>query len=151
MNNEEKNYEYHHGHEHHQGHSCTNDHENEHHYDKNGNDGILLTHHNGAIILSLSRELPLNFDKSEKILQNKMEELSAWVNKQGGLVGHIKAYVTQKSKSAMISTTGNGCNIIPAESDSTLLDLTVIVFMVDEHQMCHRINEMLEHMEHYFK
>lgn len=61
------------------------------------------------------------------------------LDNHNGIVGHIKAYLTSKKKSAMISTTGDGCNVIEYDTDFTLADVTVIVLGVDEQELCHEI------------
>lgn len=121
----------------HQGH-----HHHTHQY-KNKRAGILVSHHEEATVFTVTREFPLSYNEALKIIPSKLDELSTWVDRNGGLVGHIKGSLTDTSHYAMLSTTGAPCSVIETTAPTVKLGLTCIVFMVDEEKMCEKIAQSL--------
>jgi hypothetical protein len=79
------------------------------HSDTNGE--LQLTEHEGALVASLARDVAGSFDDIETVLAECLARLAAWVSESGGVVGHIKASLTDGSTSATLSTTGGGVSI----------------------------------------
>lgn len=134
---------HHHEHSHepeHCGHGHPHNHS--HHEDEKEIYGVHISHHEGASIFSLRQELAFPYEETLACIQLKLEELSAWVEAQGGLVGHIKGLLTDEPRSAMLSTTGASCHIIKASEPVVRFELACIVFSTDEEAMCRKLRQL---------
>lgn len=105
----------HHHHEH--GEECTcgchdhdhhHDHEHEHHHhDHEHNEapkqGVTMSRHDDAIIGTVVINIKGDYESGVNTLKRCMNEVARWVEDEGGLVGHIKAFVREEVRSCMIS------------------------------------------------
>lgn len=115
------------------------------HHEKKEAAGIFISHHEGATVFTVTRGYPLSYEEMLAIIPERLQQLSAWVEENGGFVGHIKGSVTDVSRCAMLSTTGGACSIKETTSPSVKLRLTCIIFMftIDEEKMCSKIDQTL--------
>lgn len=105
--------------------------------------GIHISYHGEAVIFSAVREFSISYEEVQSAVKNALAELAAWVEENGWLVGHIKGYVTDEPRSAMVSSAGNGCSVIESTQPAVKLELACIVFLADERRMCEKISQML--------
>lgn len=109
--------------------------------------GIRISYHEEAMIFSVEKEFSILYEKIQPVIRKKLEEFSVWVNENGWLVGHIKGYVTDEPRSAMVSVTENDCSVIESTDSVVKLELTSIIFLADEKKICGKINQMIEEIE----
>lgn len=120
------------------------DHEHHHHqHPKLDHGDLAITHHENAIIISAEREISGDYLLIKDTLALGLKELADWVESQDGLVGHIKGHLTEKAKSAMLSTTGDGVQIKEAHHPVVILNLAVIVFVADEASLANQVLTMI--------
>lgn len=106
--------------------------------------GVKVSRHEDALIFNISKEYQLPYQELLTIIAQKLEDLSAWVDENGGLVGHIKGYITDETHSAMVSVTESCCHITRNTNALVKFSLTCIVFGVDKEKMCHKIAQILQ-------
>jgi hypothetical protein len=128
-------------------HAAHKDHKyHERQHPKLGHNDLSITHHENAIIVSAEREISGEYQQIKDALALGLKELADWVESQNGLVGHIKAHLTEKGKSAMLSTTGDEVQVKEAHHPAVILNLAVIVFVVDEAGLANQVSAMLENL-----
>jgi len=120
--------------------ACGHDHQ----HPKLGHNNISITHHENAVIVSAEREISGDFTQTKETLTLGLKELADWVDNQNGLVGHIKAHLAEKGKSAMLSTTGDEVQVKEIHHPTVILNLAVIVFVADEDGLANHISAMIE-------
>ncbi|MCI9357859.1 MAG: hypothetical protein HFH59_10020 [Lachnospiraceae bacterium] len=130
------------GHEH----CCSHDHGHVHEGEKELL-GIHISYHGEAVIFSAVREFPILYEKVQTAVKKALKELAVWVDKNGWLAGHIKGYVTDEPRSAMVSAVGNECSVIESIHPVVKLELACIVLFADEGKMCEKINQILKDIE----
>ena len=144
--------EHHKSHDHHAKESCACGHDHDahkdhqHHHDKPGQTDIAITHHENALIVSVEREISGDYNHVKETLALGLEELANWVEDQNGLVGHIKAHLSEKGSSAMLSTTGDAVQIKETSNPGILINLAVIVFVENEAGLTDQVDRLLKRL-----
>ncbi|MBU4440692.1 MAG: hypothetical protein L6276_02520 [Acetobacterium sp.] len=135
--------------------ACGHDHDDhkdhdhhEHQHPKLGHNDISITHHENAVIVSAEREISGDYAQVKETLALGLKELADWVDNQNGLVGHIKAHLSAKGNSAMLSTTGDAVQIKETEGTGILINLAVIVFVENETGLADQVTQLLKKTEH---
>lgn len=136
---------HHHGHhdhsehEKHDGYHNLLKHQDHHEHDANcgcateaDHSEITVTRHEGAIICSVERVIAKEYAVVRDALEKEMKILAEWVEDQGGIVGHIKAFLTENAWSSMLSTTGGDVQIKENRTPKVTVNMAVIVFVKDE-------------------
>lgn len=116
----------------------------QHQHPELGHNDLSITHHENAIIVSAEREISGDYQLIKDALALGLKELANWVESQNGLVGHIKAHLTEKGKSTMLSTTGDTVQVKEAHHPAVILNLAVIVFIADEAALANQVSVMIE-------
>lgn len=129
-------------HEHH----CGHDHGHVHEREKELL-GIHISYHEEAVIFSTVREFSMSYEKVQAAVKKALAELAVWVEENGWLAGHIKGYVTDEPRSAMVSAVGKECSVIESTQPAVKLELSCIVFFADEERMCEKISQILKKLE----
>lgn len=142
----------HHEHQNHHSHQeesyiCGHDHDkheiHEHLRPKTNLGDLSITHHENAIIISAEREISGEYLPIKEAIAVGLNGLADWVESQNGLVGHIKTHLTEKGKSAILSTTGDGVQVNEVYHPKVILNLAVIVFAVDEADLANQVLTIL--------
>ncbi len=126
--------EHEHGHHH--------EHEHEHHHDHDA--PIEITTHENAVIGTVRIRIPGSYDTALEDLRTRMDQTAREVEESGGMVGHIKAFAREETRTAMVSIPEPGDIQTKEGSDPGLhCEIANIVFGIDE--------ETLEHIleKHY--
>ncbi|MFZ7133149.1 MAG: hypothetical protein ACOWWR_12385 [Eubacteriales bacterium] len=66
---------------------------------------IKIVLHEGAISVSFTRETQLSEEVISEILSESMLHLCIWIKESGGIIGHIKAAITDSNGTKMFSIT----------------------------------------------
>lgn len=122
------------------------DHKNHDHHTKLGDNNISITHHENAVIVSAEQEIPGDYAQAKEVLALGLKKLADWVENQNGLVGHIKAHLSAKGNSAMLSTTGDAVQIKETDSTGVLINLAVIVFVENEAGLADQVARLLDRL-----
>lgn len=102
-----------HEHEHHDHEHEHHPHEHEYHHHEHEHShetkmGIEITAHESAWIGTVRCRIPGNYAAALDTLQEWMEEEASDIEAAGGLIGHIKAFARENSRSCMLSLTECG-------------------------------------------
>ena len=124
----------HNGHAHHE-HVC------DEHCHHDGEITIML--HDEAIVGTVSIHLHLAFGPVKSITQDIIRELSLWTEASGGIVGHIKAFISADEESCSLSLTESDVNTVN-EGYHISLNINAILFGVSEHQLHDKLAELIE-------
>ncbi|KNZ40223.1 hypothetical protein [Acetobacterium bakii] len=119
-------------------------HENQH--EKYIPEELSITHHENAVIVSAEREISGDYTRIKEALSIGLKSLAGWVENQNGLVGHIKAHLSEKGGSAMLSTTGDEVQIRETANPGVLINLAVIVFVENEVGLTDQVSKMLKQL-----
>ena len=136
----------HHDHEHHHEHAHHHEHEHGHHHEHDHDHGspIEITTHENAVIGTVRIRIPGSYDTALEDLRTRMDQTAREVEESGGMVGHIKAFAREETRTAMVSIPEPGDIQTKEGSDPGLhCEIANIVFGIDE--------ETLEHIleKHY--
>jgi hypothetical protein len=82
-----------------------------------------------------------------KAVENALNELASWVDAHNGVIGHIKASVSENGRSSTISNTGDGVATREFAGDLTTISMASIVFSVPEHEYCEKFEEVVESLK----
>ncbi len=114
--------------------------EHEHHHHSHDDNcccekcrGISISDHEGALICTLEGYIPAsNIEDAKERISCAMKQLASRIVEAGGIIGHIKAIVSEEGRGYQISVTDDEAiaRILPPSSYSG--DCAVIVFAVEE-------------------
>lgn len=144
---ENKHIHNHHEHDHHD-----HDHEHEHHHDHDhcshdhNHEDIESHTHDESIIVSGKREIPGELETVKEKLTKELESLGEWIENQGGIIGHIKAYANGGGKGYMLSNTYGEVQCKETLKSDVHVNIAVIVFKVDIEELECRVAEIFERL-----
>ena len=122
---------YGHEHEYHHEHHHDHEHDHEHHHDHEG--PIEITTHEEALIGTVRIRIPGSYEAALEDLKTRMAQTADEVEAAGGMVGHIKAFTREETRTAMISIPEPGDVQVKEGSDPGLhCEIANIVFGIDE-------------------
>lgn len=133
---------HHHDHEHH--------HDQHHHHDHGEHccceacSGISISFHEGALIGTLTGHISADsIDAAKELLSSAMTALAARINDAGGVIGHIKAIVSEEGRGYQISVTEEEAEVRSLSPSAYHADCTAIVFAVEEDDLWTYMNETI--------
>lgn len=91
-----------------------------------------VTYHEGSTIFSYDCETDQTLEQLREPLTRLMEALRDEVDRQEGIIGHIKAFVEDSGASVSLSCTSDEVYETVGKQRSTVLHFAAIVFAVDE-------------------
>lgn len=98
--------------------------------------GIVITSHEGALIGTLTGRIAADSVLSAKErLCAAMAELAALINRDGGVVGHIKAIVCEEGRGYQISVTDGDAEVRSLPPSAYRADCAAIVFAIEENAL----------------
>lgn len=120
----EHNQEHHDCCEHDHGHHDCCEHGHDHH-------GIESHTHEGAAVVSGNVEITGDIEQIKEWLQIELENLALWIEEQGGIIGHIKAYIEGGGYGTMLSTTGRDVQCKTIANTAVQVNVASIVYGVN--------------------
>ena len=115
------------------------EHEHHHHHDHDEDccceacSGIGISSHEGALIGTLTGHIAAeSVDAAKELLSSEMTELAVRINASGGVIGHIKAIVSEEGRGYQISVTEEDAVVRTLLPSAYRADCTAIVFAVEE-------------------
>ena len=95
--------------------------------------GIHVSFHEGALIGTLAGHVHADsVDAAKEQLASAMTALAARINGSGGVIGHIKAIVSEEGRGWQISVTEEEAMARSLSPSAIHADCTVIVFAIEE-------------------
>jgi uncharacterized protein with ACT and thioredoxin-like domain len=91
-------------------------------------------------------EIPLPYAEALSVAEGKMRRIAEGVTEKGGVIGHIKSFITAQGERCMISITDieQDPHRTLLAGDSASCELVVIVFLVEEELLREIIREAFE-------
>ena len=105
---------------------------------------IETTLHEGAVAIAGETTFRnKSFNACQTIIQEEFVTLNEWIVDCGGIVGHLKSFISSVDQKAMISTTGDqvNCRIQPSEdgavdqNDRVEISIALIVFNIPQQDL----------------
>lgn len=99
------------------------------------NNEISVVNHEGTVSASQKRQLEIEFEKAIIIGARLMENIAADIDENGGVIGHMKAFIKSDSASGRLSLTNKKTDIAFKGSSSHKkceVDFNLIVLNLDE-------------------
>lgn len=106
--------------------------------------GITLHKHDGALVCSGEKDVIGELEAIKKKITNALKMLSAWVEEQGGIPGHIKAVIEESGPGYMLSTTGGEVENKEISRSNVHISLVAIVFNVEEEKLECRVASLVD-------
>ena len=147
----------HHHHHHHDDEECDcHDHEHHHHHHHHEHEGttydvpgysVLETHsHEGATICSFEKDILTDVERAKEAMEDSINELTAWLDSIGALIGHVKGYIKEAGPTTTFSTTGGTLNIEGHEPVGASIGFASIVFGPTEEELKDKVVEVFERL-----
>ncbi len=132
----------HHDH-HHQGH----DHHGHHHSSDKKTFHVHV--HDGATVASGVFTVPLKYQAVVVYMQNQLKLIAEWVDAEGGIIGHIKAYLKRSDANTLMSITDcdEEVSVKKNERESVEISFTAIVYAIKPDVLDSRLSEMIHAIE----
>ena len=123
-----------HDHEH-----CRETEHDHHHHDHEHTQEQLplldIDEHEGALIGTVRCRITGEYAQVTEELEKAVKDLAEEIDRQGGIVGHIKAFVKEENRSCMLSLTEPGeVHRIPADNPAVLAEIANIIFGLSEEE-----------------
>jgi hypothetical protein len=87
------------------------------------------------------------YGRMARAVEGALNILAAWVEAHDGVVGHIKASVSEQGRSSTISNTGDGAAVKEFAGDVSAVSMASIVFSVPEQEYCEQFEEAIESLK----
>ena len=128
-----------HDHSHHEHEHCQEAEHSHHHHDHEHAQEQLplldIDEHEGALIGTVRCRIPGDYAQVTEELEKAVKDLAEEIDRQGGIVGHIKAFVKEENRSCMLSLTEPGeIHRIPADKPAVLAEIANIIFGLSEEE-----------------
>ena len=95
----------------------------------------ILTNNEGALIGTVRCRITGEYAQVTEELEKAVKDLAEEIDRQGGIVGHIKAFVKEENRSCMLSLTEPGeVHRIPADNPAVLAEIANIIFGLSEEE-----------------
>lgn len=102
--------------------------------------------HEGAAAVSGKLTLHGSLLEHQNAICRMLEELSSQVREHGGIVGHIKASVTQRNNT-IFSVTKHVAMVTPCDGARLEIGVVAIAFSIEVDTLAHWLHEALEKLE----
>ena len=128
-----------HDHHHHDHEYCRETEHDHHHHDHEHTQEQLplldIDEHEGALIGTVRCRITGEYAQVTEELEKAVKDLAEEIDRQGGIVGHIKAFVKEENRSCMLSLTEPGeVHRIPADNPAVLAEIANIIFGLSEEE-----------------
>ena len=128
-----------HDHSHHEHEHCQEAEHSHHHHDHEHAQEQLplldMDEHEGALIGTVRCRISGDYAQVTEELEKAVKDLAEEIDRQGGIVGHIKAFVKEENRSCMLSLTEPGeVHRIPADNPAVLAEIANIIFGLSEEE-----------------
>lgn len=100
--------------------------------------------HEGATVCSLKKEFYGSPKEANEFTEKVMKELVEWCKIKEFLIGHIKAFIHGGGIKVNYSTVGDAINVDVRKNELIVIGFTAIIFGVAEHDLKHKILELMD-------
>lgn len=92
---------------------------------------VTISRHNEAVVGTVKATFDMNLSEIRELISNVIQNVSARLQSQQALIGHIKAYASTEQGIAF-SSTGEAVSITELSSTCCSVECVCIVMLVDE-------------------
>ena len=138
----------HHEHHHDHGPDCTcGCHDHHEHPEHHHEDRIRVERHDVSCVGSLTLKVAMEYSQGVRLFGELLSKVASAVTEHGGIVGHIKALVTDMSRNSMLSVTDEEEAIVTEYVSYQLaVEIACIVMALEPECLKHIL---LEHFDTY--
>ena len=105
-----------------------------------------VTHHEGSTIFSYDCETDLPMEQLRETMTRLMEALRDEVDRQEGIIGHIKAFIEDSGASASLSCTGDQIYVTEGRKRTTVLHFAAILFGCQEQPIVELMDDVFSEL-----
>lgn len=110
-------------------------------------DHAVITHHEGSIICAYETVVKLPLVKIGLQMETLLEKVQDFVNRSGGIVGHIKAYLEEHGAGMFLSAAGGTIQSQQIAGKSVQIYFTAIVFACDEDMLSREVEALFAQLK----
>lgn len=107
---------------------------------------VTVKHHEGSTVFSYEGESSRPWEQLESPIRTLIDQIQQEVERQEGIVGHIKAFVEDAGGSAGFSATGGEIHTRPGASRTSRIIFAAIVFVSDEGSIVDMMEQALSQL-----
>lgn len=104
---------------------------------------VTVKHHEGSTIFSYEGESEKSLEQLRDTVTELIDGVQQEVERQDGIVGHVKAFLEDEGASASFSATGGEIHIRHARTRNTRIHFAAIVFVTEEEPILNCIEDIL--------
>lgn len=105
---------------------------------------VTVRHHEGSTIFSCERTSAEPLEILQPKISSMIQMVQSEVERQDGIVGHIKAYVSDSGASTAFSGTGEAVHVLQIQQRVTQIHFTAIILGCDEKPILSLIEQTLD-------
>ncbi len=109
-------------------------------------DGMKIEEKDGLIDVAGVRIVEGDYDALEEQAITEMEMLTQWVERQGGIVGHVKTYLEERGSASSLTLAGGQVQVERTKESRTNVILSAVILNVDVEKLRCRVAEFLGRM-----
>lgn len=109
-------------------------------------DGMKIEEKDGVINVAGVRIVEGDYDALEEQAITEMEMLTQWVERQGGIVGHVKTYLEERGSASALTCAGGQVHVDRTKESRTNVILSAEFLHVDGEKTACRVAEFLGRM-----
>ncbi len=109
-------------------------------------DGMKIDEKEGVINVAGVRIVEGDYDALEEQAITEMEMLTQWVERQSGIVGHVKTYLEERGSASSLTCAGGQVQVDRTKESRTNVILSAVILNVDVEKLKCRIAEFLGRM-----
>ncbi|MCI8673861.1 MAG: hypothetical protein HFI89_10330 [Lachnospiraceae bacterium] len=109
-------------------------------------DGMKIEEKAGVIDVAGVRIVEGDYDALEEQAITEMEMLTQWVERQGGIVGHVKTYLEERGSASSLTLAGGQVQVERTKESRTNVILSAVILNVDVEKLRCRVAEFLGRM-----
>lgn len=104
---------------------------------------VTVKHHEGSTVFSFEGESDKPFEQLQNIITGLIDQLQQEIDRQDGIVGHIKAFAQDDGASCAFSATGGDIHTKHGKLRCTKISFAAIVFIAEEDPIVELMEEVL--------
>lgn len=103
---------------------------------------IKLEHHESTTMCSLKMTSQGIYNQTCNNLQHFLKNICDWIEKEGGIIGHIKGTAKEKNRICFFSTTGHGISTKEYLHPETDIDVILLTLCIDDALLIQKVKEL---------
>lgn len=121
----------------------TNRHHHTHHATSSSDRTLSISTHDLSVVGTYRFRLNGAYGSCSQALSSILQRIGEKVTNAGGLIGHIKAYLTSVERGCVISVTDDTADIRPTQTEYCLVEGVAIVFHITPKELEQILRENL--------